>query len=206
MLTAPQIANKCRPSNVAVLTYQNNKLVSTGSGVVMGTDKNNINTYIITCAHVVDAENADIDILTNSGKKLTGMLIGCNETADIAVVKVRSNKLKTAEFGNSDNLVTGCTVYALGNPGGAEFFGSITKGIISDAKKPAKIKNGYEFTRIQHDAAVNPGNSGGMLINEYGQVIGINSQKISEANFEGMSFAVPITIVLIIAENIIENS
>lgn len=204
-LSAPQIANKCKQSNVAIFTCKGDIVTGTGSGVVIYEDKNKEYIYIVTCAHVINEKGCDIKIKTANEKVFKGEIIGYDDNVDLGVVRVKASGLKTIEFGNSEKLVSGCTVYAIGNPGGAKFFASMTQGIVSDFKQPLKTENGYSFTCIQHDAAVNPGNSGGMLVNEYGQVIGINSQKIAKSEYEGMSFAIPSSIVVLAINNILNS-
>ena len=100
---------------------------------------------------------------------------------------------EVAEFGNSDSLRVGGNVYAIGNPGGSALFGTFTDGRVSAIGRNITSSIGYDMVCIQHNAAISPGNSGGALVNEYGQVIGINSSKIAATEFEGISFAIPIT-------------
>ena len=125
---------------------------------------------------------------------------------DIGVVRVKKTGFKAAKFGDSSSLKVGSPVYAIGNPAGTEFFGSFTNGMVSALDRPiATTENGYyDLPCIQHSAAINPGNSGGALVNEFGQVIGINSSKIAATDYEGMGFAVPSEKVLEIYESIIE--
>ena len=126
---------------------------------------------------------------------------------DIGVVRVKKTGFKAATFGDSDSLKVGTAVYAIGNPGGTEFFGSFTNGIVSSLDRPvATSTNGfYDLPCIQHTAAINPGNSGGALVNEFGQVIGINSSKIADTDYEGMGFAVPSEKVLEVYNQLIEH-
>lgn len=94
-------------------------------------------------------------------------------------------------------------MYAIGNPGGTEFFGSFTNGMVSAISRTVSSQIGYSMECIQHTAAISPGNSGGALINEYGQVVGINSLKISDSNYELMGFAIPISSAKEIIDDII---
>ena len=119
------------------------------------------------------------------------------------MVRVNSTDLKPAEFADSSSVEVGDTVYAIGNPGGVELFGSFTSGYVSSIDRPVNSEIGYTMKSIQHSAAISPGNSGGMLINAYGQVIGINSQKIAATDYEGIGFAIPITSAKEIIENLI---
>ncbi len=201
-LSAVEIAKKCRSSVVGVMVYSNGKLAGEGSGVVMGLDNDKKYTYIITCAHVVSGSNYTYGILTLDEKRYEAELVAYDTRTDIGVLKVEATDIPTASFGDSNALQIGETVYAIGNPGGSEFFGSITNGIISSIDR--SISSTYTMTCIQHNAAINPGNSGGALVNAKGQVIGINSSKIAATDYEGMSFAVPMATVKPIVESLIK--
>ena len=121
------------------------------------------------------------------------------------MIRVEIKGLNKAEFGDIKRIAVGQSIYAIGNPGGTEFFGSFTKGMISAVDRPVDSAVGYSQPCIQHTAAINPGNSGGALLNEYGQVIGINSSKIAETYYEGMGFAVPINTVKTVVDEIIKH-
>lgn len=202
VLSAVQVAEKCRISVVGVMTYQNGKLAGEGSGVVMGTDREGKYTYIITCAHVIKGKGLTYGILTLDEKRYEASLVAYDERTDIGVLKVEANDLTAAEFGDSNALKVGETVYAIGNPGGSEYFGSITNGIVSAIDR--SVSSTYTLTSIQHNAAINPGNSGGALVNSRGQVVGINSSKIAATDYEGMGFAVPMSTVKPIVESLIK--
>ena len=124
---------------------------------------------------------------------------------DLAVVRIEASGLDKAEIASSENLIVGQYVYAVGNPGGSEFFGSVTNGIISAIARPVSSSTGYEMECIQHTSAINPGNSGGALVNGEGKLIGINSMKIASTEYEGMGFAVPSDVVVKVFNSIIEN-
>jgi serine protease Do len=171
----------------------------------MGENSAHNATYIITCAHVISDSGITIKVQTNDGEQYDASIVGMDTKTDIAVVRISKTGLKAAEFGSSSALKVGQRVYAIGNPGGTEFFGSFTSGIISAIARPVNSPVGYEMSCIQHDAAINPGNSGGALVNERGQVIGINSSKIAAEEYEGMGFAVPIETVKEIVDDIIAN-
>ncbi len=208
-LTPSEIAEKVRASNVGiVVSIKSNMNSSTGegSGVVMGLDSTGKYTYIITCAHVIDTSGAAITVHSESGEIYEAEIVGYDVRTDLGVIKVETTDLQPAEFGNSDDLVIGDPVYAIGNPGGVEFFGSFTGGFVSAINRPIDSEIGYTMKCIQHDASINPGNSGGMLVNQYGQVIGINSQKIANTSYEGMGFAIPITSAKEIIDDLIKYS
>lgn len=184
------VAEKVRPSVVGVMVYVDGELYGEGSGVLMS-EKDGW-TYVITCAHVIDEENVTYGILLLDGTSLKAELVAFDTRTDIGVVKVNKTGLPLAEFGDSSTLKVGEPIYAIGNPGGSEYFGSITDGIVAAIDR--SVTSTYTMTCIQHNAAINPGNSGGALVNTAGQIIGINSAKIASTEFEGMGFAVPTSI------------
>ena len=206
-LSAKQIYKKVHESSVGILVYSSNqqRVYSEGTGIVMSTNSDNTVTYIITCAHVIDVKNPKIIVQTADGTQYDGTVVGVDAKTDIGVVRVSSTDLKSAEFADSSSVEVGDTVYAIGNPGGMQFFGSFTNGMVSAIGRPVDSPVGYEVACIQHTAPINPGNSGGALVNEYGQVIGINSSKIASEDYEGMGFAVPSTTVKEIVDELIKN-
>lgn len=206
-LTAKQVYNKVHQSSVGILVYTSSQqnLYSQGSGIVMSTNEDKTSTYIVTCAHVIDAKNPKIIVQTADGTQYDGYVVGVDEKTDIGVVRVNSTDLQTAEFADSSSVEVGDTVYAIGNPGGTQFFGSFTNGMVSAIGRPVDSPVGYEVACIQHTAPINPGNSGGALVNEYGQVIGINSSKIASTEYEGMGFAVPSVTVKEVVDELIKN-
>ena len=132
-------------------------------------------------------------IQLEDGTRYDAVISGYDARTDIGVLKIEAKGLKAAEFGDSDSLKVGSTVYAIGNPGGSALFGTFTDGKVSAIGRNITSSIGYDMVCIQHNAAISPGNSGGALVNEYGQVIGINSAKIAATEYEGISFAIPIT-------------
>ena len=201
-LSAVDVAEKVRKSVVGVMTYQNGQLSGEGSGVVMGLDSTGEYTYIITCAHVINEKNVTYGVQTLDDKKYTAELVATDTRTDIGVLKVKATDLSPAEFGDSSTLKVGETVYAIGNPGGSEYFGSMTDGIVSAIDR--SVSSTYNITCIQHNAAINPGNSGGALVNSAGQVIGINSSKIAATDYEGMGFAIPMSTVSAVVDDLIK--
>ena len=200
-LTWTQIAEQVNPSVVGIQIYKIAGLgiSGEGSGIIMSADG-----YIITNAHVVSGAQG-IKIILSNEDVYSGELVGIDEQTDIAVVKIEAENLPFASFGNSDETVVGEPVAAIGNPGGMEFAGSMTHGIVSAINRNIKMDSGYNMNYIQVDAAINPGNSGGALVNEYGQVIGINTLKIVSTGYEGLGFAIPINEAMVIAKDLIEN-
>ena len=138
------------------------------------------------------------------GTIYNGNTVWADSDLDLAVVKISANNLKYLQLGDSDNIKIGETVYAIGNPIGIEFQRTVTKGIISGLNRTIKIEenknSSYMEGLIQTDASINQGNSGGPLINERGEVIGINSVKIETA--EGIGFAIPINIIKPVVESL----
>lgn len=192
-LSTADIAAKVKPSIVGIVVYTNNSGASAGegTGVIWEEDSTGTYTYIITCAHVISDPGIKVRVQTEKGILYDAEIVGLDERTDLGVVKIKASGLTKAEFGDSDALRVGDSVFAIGNPGGVEFFGSFTGGYVSAIDRPVDSEIGYTMKCIQHDAAINPGNSGGALVNVYGQVIGINSQKIAATDYEGMGFAIP---------------
>ena len=176
-----------------------------GSGVVYSSDG-----YIITNYHVI--ENA---VEGGSGSKIevfigdteddphSASVIGYNIASDLAVLKINVTGLTPVELGDSGNLKVGQYVVSIGNPGGLEFMGSVTFGIISGLDREISSSSGIKL--IQTDAAINPGNSGGALLDTTGKLVGINSSKIVAEEYEGMGFAIPVNTVVERCEKIISR-
>ncbi len=182
-----------------------------GSGFVY--KKENGYYYAVTNNHVVEGSD-EIGVITTkssqkegSNKLIDAQIVGTSSDYDVAVIKFKtSDDIKPLEFADSDKIFPGQEVYAIGSPYGTDFQGSITKGIVSAPirqmyNKEAKKKNQY----IQTDAAINPGNSGGPLLNQEGQVIGMDTMKIAESESDNMGFAIPINVVKEVI-NDIENT
>lgn len=197
-LTIPEIVEKVMPSVVGVSSTRVNG-TSTGTGIIMTEDG-----YIITNCHVVE-DSKEIMIVLENEEQYKAKLIGSDYQTDLAVLKIDADGLTAAEFGDSDDLVVGELAVAIGNPLGFELFGSVTSGIISALDREITIDD-KNMKLIQTNAAMNSGNSGGPLINSYGQVIGINSVKITSSYYtsvEGLGFAIPITEAKIIINDLI---
>ncbi len=216
--TSEEIASESEKFNVGIKLYgqaqsmfsssSSNSLVGEGSGIIMGEDSSGKYTYIITCAHVISdvkTSGYTMTVTDYEGNNYDGILVGYDSKTDVGVIKIQKTGLTAAKFGDSSLLKKGQTVYAIGNPGGSEFFGSFTKGMVSAIDRPISSESGYEMKCIQHTTPINSGNSGGALMNEYGQVIGINSSKIVSTGYEGMAFAIPISDAKEIIDDIIAN-
>ncbi len=204
-MSPEQVYQTVKEINVGVLVYTQNQMAGEGSGIIVGKDKTGEYTYILTAAHVISDSNIDVQVQFYDETEAEATVVGIDTKTDIGVLRVKKTGFKAATFGNSDKLSVGQTVYAIGNPGGTEFFGSFTSGMISAIDRPIpSASSTYDLPCIQHNAAINPGNSGGALVNEYGQVIGLNSSKISSTEYEGMGFAVPSETVLEVYESIVK--
>lgn len=168
-----------------------------GSGVIYKVEKDK--TYIVTNSHVVSNDKTPI-ISGENGKRYKGTVVGTDQWSDVAVVTIPTDKdakFKPIKFEDSDNLILGESAIVIGSPLGAEFQNSISTGVISGLDRTVPIDfNGddeydWEIKAIQTDAAVNPGNSGGPILDSKGNLIGIVSLKIDMPNVEGMAFAIP---------------
>lgn len=180
--------------------------VGEGSGVIYKKDGNT--AYIVTNNHVVDGSSA-LQVILSNGKKVDAKLVGKDAATDLAVLKISARGItKVAEFGNSNQIKAGQDVLAIGSPMGSEYANTVTKGIISAPKRTMKTEDSLTQV-IQTDAAINSGNSGGPLINEAGQVIGINSMKLSSngsgSSVEGMGFAIPSNEVVKVVNQLVKH-
>jgi len=174
---------------------------SEGSGVIY--KKENGYAYIVTNNHVI-ANSQELEVLLADGTREKAELVGSDQWTDLAVIRIPADKVSTvAEFANSDEVKAGQTAIAIGSPLGSEFATSVTQGIVSANNRP--VPTDVDGDAIQTDAAINPGNSGGALINSAGQVIGINSMKISKSSVEGMGFAIPSNEVVSIINELEKN-
>ncbi len=203
LLSIPEIAAKVKPSVVGISVKTESGGSGVGTGIIMTTDG-----YIATNAHVVDGAKSCKVILLD-GTEYPAAVIGFDEWSDLAVIKVDATELPAATFGDSNNLIVGEDVVAIGTPASLEYAGTVTDGIVSAINRGVKIYNNdgtmqKKMTLIQTNVAINPGNSGGPLVNAYGQVIGINSMKLSNG-YVGIGFAIPITGALEILNDIIAN-
>ena len=176
---------------------------SSGTGIIMSQDG-----YVITNHHVITGALV-ISVLTNDNQEFEAALVGSDEMSDLAVLKIDARGLQAAEFGDSSKLRVGDSVVAIGDPLGVQLRGTMTNGIISAINRDLTVGD-RTMTLIQTNAALNNGNSGGPLINCYGQVIGINTVKMSSyytatASVEGLGFAIPISVAKPIIDELIEN-
>ncbi len=215
------VAEKVGPSVVGIrISYQNiNDLFGVqsdggeGSGIIISTDG-----YILTNHHVIERAIDDRTRKVQAGAKIQVYLPnkidkpydaeikGYDSKTDLAVIKINENNLNAIEFGDSSNLKIGEPAIAIGNPGGLEYMGSVTQGVISGLNRTVQLENGKKIRLIQTDAAINPGNSGGALVNIKGELIGVNTVKMVATGFEGLGFAIPVDDAKSIAEELIKNT
>ena len=199
-LSLQEIYKKMIPSVVSVMSTSNTT-TSTGTGIIMTEDG-----YIITNEHVI-SDAVTIDVLLQTDETFSAAVVGSDEASDLAVLKIEADNLTPAEFGDSDQLEVGDEVAAIGDPLGIQLRGTMTNGIISAINRDLTINN-RTMTLIQTNAALNSGNSGGPLINNQGQVIGITALKLSsyyDGSIEGLGFAIPISTAKPIIDELIEK-
>ena len=207
-LTVPEIAKLVGPSCVGIINkaklqpqryfdpfsgryyyYQeSDELVKqgSGSGIIITEDG-----YIVTNQHVIE-DASELTVILNTGDEYTATLVGADSKSDLAVLKINATGLTAAVLGDSSEVEVGELAVAIGNPLGQELAGSVTAGVISALNRKMTVEN-RSYTLLQTDAAINPGNSGGALVNRYGEVIGINSIKMSVTGVEGIGFAIAIS-------------
>lgn len=221
-LSVNQIAKKIGPSCVGIINkaelqpqkyydpfsgryyYYNNpyegKLIEqgSGSGIIISEDG-----YIVTNQHVIEDAN-EITVILNSGEECQATLVGADSKTDLAVLKINKKGLQAAPLGDSNLAEVGDLAVAIGNPLGQELAGTVTSGVISAVNRKMTV-DGRTYNLIQTDAAINPGNSGGALVNKYGQVIGINSIKMSQEGVEGIGFAIAMSEAKPIIDDLMSN-
>ena len=203
-LSTTEIASKVGPATVSILaelSYGNiNGMAQTaeasGSGFIVSADG-----YIVTNNHVVEGATAVQVIVAGETDPIDAVVVGTDATTDIAVLKIDRTSLPYVTLGDSDSLQVGELAVAIGNPFG-ELAGSVTVGVISALDREISINNS-SYNLLQTDASINSGNSGGPLVNSYGEVIGITNAKVSEG--EGIGFAIPINDIKTVIEDLINN-
>ncbi|MGA0856892.1 MAG: S1C family serine protease [Candidatus Nanopelagicales bacterium] len=199
------VASKVTPA-VVFIAVQGNSEAASGSGFIVDS-----NGYIVTNSHVIAsaANGGTIEVTLTTGETYKANLVGRNIDYDLAVIKINVSNLPTLQIGNSDGIVVGDSVIAIGAPLGLQ--GTVTSGIVSALRRPVSVGDTEQsfIDAIQTDAAINPGNSGGPLVNALGQVVGVNSAIATtgftsgEAGSIGVGFAIPINQAKRIAEEII---
>lgn len=194
-----EIYEAVSPAVVGIVTYVDGEKYGWGSGVVFTPDG-----YIITNTHVLSGCDG-ATVVFSDGTEMEALLLGADEKSDIAVIRVEGEDLPYAPFGDSEALQVGDEVFAIGNPLGPEYAGTMTNGIVSAINRDLAY-NGHKMTLLQTNAALNGGNSGGPLVNTSGQVIGITNMKIMFSSYttvEGIGFAIPSAEVKKVADQLI---
>ena len=196
--------NNVYDSVVVVQNYKNDKSNGIGSGFIYNNDG-----YIMTNSHVIEGAS-NIKVMLMSGDAVDATIIGDDEYADIAVIKIDKKYVtKVATLGSSESINVGDTVFTIGSPISSEYYGTVTRGILSGKNRLVNVtvesSNDWIMNVMQTDAAINPGNSGGPLCNANGDVIGINSMKLVQSQVEGMGFAIPIEDAISYANMIVKG-
>ena len=215
--TGVGVASKVRPSIVGIeveysvnsIFYRNKSTATAaGSGIIISEDG-----YILTNNHIVNSSstsyyyelgkaNKVTVTLYNDSTKYDATIVGTDSQTDLAVIKIEKNGLKAAELGDSDAVQVGEFAMAIGNPLGLT--DSVTAGIVSAVNREVSDQDGNSYVAIQTDASINSGNSGGALVNSKGQVIGVNTLKLSGTGVEGVGFAIPINSTKELYEQLIQ--
>lgn len=192
--------SKLQRNGSSIFLNKSEEKLGLGSGIILSD-----NGYILTNQHVAGNKYGNCYVTLEDGKTHNGTVVWADINLDLAIVKISGIKLNYINLGDSDNISLAEDVYAIGNPIGIEFQRTVTKGIISGINRTIKLVDteNYMEDLIQTDATINEGNSGGPLINKNGELIGINTVKISDA--EGIGFAVPINIIKPILEKLMSN-
>lgn len=200
-MTAAQVYEKVNSSVVGITVYNSAGEGSQASGVLYSEDG-----YIITNDHIYSEVGAPkFKIYTSDGKEYDAKYIAGDQISDLAVLKIDGSGFTPARFGNSDEIIYGENVVAVGRPSDATQASSITKGIISSTGRRVKTTSNYSAKLIQTDSAINPGSSGGALVNMYGQVIGITSSKLAGVSYDAVGYAIPTKTMKRICEELIKN-
>ena len=202
------VAQKASPSVVGIITeessgsglFSDSNQITKSSGTGFVVDKRG---YILTNSHVVsDGQTKTVKVLFNDGSTTSGSVVWYDQSLDLAVVKVNKSNLVPAELGDSDQVTVGDIAIAIGNPLGTDLRNSVTQGIISGLNRDVSTQSSNMSGLLQTDASINSGNSGGPLLNQDGQVIGINTAK---ANADNLGFSIPINTAKTIVEKIVEG-
>ncbi len=200
-LSAAKVYETVDTSIVGITVYNTAGKMAQASGIVYSKDG-----YIVTNDHIYsEIANPKFKIHTSDGKEYDAKYIAGDLISDLAVLKLTSGSLKPATFGNSDELYVGQKVVAIGRPNDATDASSLTKGIISATNRRVSNSSNYSSRLIQTDTPINPGSSGGALVNMYGQVIGVTASKLASVEYEGIGYAIPTTVMKRIVEELISK-
>lgn len=199
--TPSQIYEKVNKSIVGIRVYNEAGSASDASGVIYSEDG-----YIVTNDHIYsEIGAAKFKVFMYDGTEYDATYVAGDKISDLAVIKIDAKDLEKAEFGNSDELINGESVVAMGRPNDATDSTSITGGMISLTRRRVTTTSNYSARLIQTDSAINPGSSGGALVNMYGQVVGITSSKLAGVEYDAVGFAIPTTTMKRVAEQLISK-
>jgi len=200
-MTEAEVYEKVNESIVGIVVYNSQGKSSQASGIVYSEDG-----YIVTNDHIYsEVPAAKFKIYAHDGKEYDAIYVAGDVISDLAVLKVEGVKLKPAEFGNSDELFYGEHVVAIGRPNDATDSSSITRGVVSALNRRVQTTSSYSSRLIQTDSAINPGSSGGALVNMYGQVIGVTSSKLASVEYDAVGYAIPTTVMKRIVEELVRE-
>lgn len=204
-----QVYELVNPSVVGIIAYSpyvdyttSNETPTQSSGIVYSESG-----YIVTNDHIyASVPSAKFKIYDYNGNEYDATYVAGDVVSDLAVLKVEGANLKPAEFGNSDEALPGEDVVAIGRPDGATKSSSITRGLVSAVNRRVQVTSSYSSRLIQTDSAINQGNSGGALVNMYGQVIGVVSSKLVGEDIDGVGYAIPTTVMKRIVDELIKEN
>lgn len=200
-MTPAAVYEKVNPSVVGIMVYNAAGKGSQASGIVYSKDG-----YIVTNDHIYsEVPSPKFKIYTSDGKEYDAKYVAGDTVSDLAVLKIDDCELTPAVFGNSDELYEGQNVVAIGRPNDATDKSSITSGIISATNRRVSNTSNYPARLIQTDSSINPGSSGGALVNMYGQVVGVTNAKLAGVDVEGVGYAIPTTVMQRIAGELISE-
>ena len=200
-ISLQELYRQCVDSIVSIRSYVDGQMgYFWGTGIVLSADG-----LILTNAHVIENCDSAVVVLGND-TEFEAVLVGADMTSDIAVLKIEAEKLTPAVFGDSDKLTVGESVAAIGNPLGEEFRATLTNGIVSAIDRGISY-DGHSMNLIQTNTAINEGNSGGALLNMYGQVVGVTNMKMMSefSSIEGIGFAIPSSTVRTVVNALVKD-
>lgn len=200
-MTEAEVYEEVNKSIVGIVAYNTSRKASQASGIVFSKEG-----YIVTNDHIYsNIAAASFKIYTYDGKEYDAEYVAGDSVSDLAVLKVKGASLTPAKFGNSDDLFYGEHVVAIGRPNDATDASSITRGIVSAVNRRVQTTSNYSSRLIQTDSAINPGSSGGALVNMFGQVIGVTSSKLASVEYDAVGYAIPTTTMKRIVDELISD-
>lgn len=201
-MTAAQVYAKVNESIVGIRIYSKENQGGQASGIILSKDG-----YIVTNDHIYsEVPNAKFRIYTHDGKEYDAKYVAGDQISDLAVLKIENGKdFVPAQFGDSEELFYGQNVVAIGRPNDSTDPSSITRGVISALNRRVQTTSSYSARLIQTDSAINPGSSGGALVNMYGQVVGVTSSKLASVEYDAVGYAIPTSVMKRIVDELIEK-